>query len=1663
MSEPIFYQGNPNDNVAIVAPIVTPAVVSPSVVVTPSSVSPSISPSNSMPSSVWFQDMGNGNFTTPWNPTGASPDQKMDEWIDSKHSGTSFEDQSWRERSDDRVIAAYETAANPVFGVLGATGQALREASDIAWAGIGESARVVGASAGGYDLKQIESVIAQNNDLAAKIESSLKETSDPVREKFAGQLKTLQDSLDALNKQKDNVTFSKNFEDMTKKYEKSDFVGKEILSDSALMLATMKLPSLGFLGKATKGADLVADVASTGKKLVGVVDSGGDVARVIKEIPTDAPSIFKLADEVIGGSRYADDVLDVANGIKKAVPLMNAEQKAIASEKYLKLLDKFADEGLYFRNADKVKEAQQMIDDLPSLVEDLTHVNGAYTPAGQKLMNDASIIQKALSNKAANVVNFVGDVGANAGARANVGARANAPIMGWGGALNNVASPGAVAQIVNAGGGGAGRGVAFVNAANRAVSTKPYVLARQGLNVVREVVGNTITVGAGGTIAAVAGATTLQDDKIENVYANASKVALNGKSTSNITQEEFEKMQTQHETASKDLKQKWSAFIDPKTNEFQTKALDAKWAALLGSDGKFKGDLKQYNTFMEERKIADNQYATYKKEVDSLNALGATLEGINQKNQVLLKDYLYKDSAGKDQIDVAKMIKNKGEAQATLLLAQTGYKPEIPSDVYAKLDDTAKKYYTEGKGFRMSSLVYSSKTGLEGLKDKTLGYIGRFEEQVRIPWEEKMKQQWKSPLSDVPILGMADPVNLAFGIGEVIDPWAAVAKNYQTMGDKAIWGATPFAGPAIRSWQAVGDLPANATLDQNLGAWGGAAATTIMTALPIVGGPIGSMIRSKTQGWSPTGKLATAVEKAQGVGNALARPVNWINEKIMYPIGDSVAPFSNFLEKRLTQIKVGDLGERGAMWGWWADKAVPSPLNPIKTVRVDLEGGGQQKVFQGVTLGKFRAGFTESAPEFVINPVTGKRVIDPVTGQPSLTATKKKFVLGSNSDDLFLPEGAKGRPLPGAERMNDPVDAYMINKEVIKRDLADAIAEKYGYHVDSISGKPEAHPITDDWMTETMPTPATRAEALKLLSQRRIAEGWAPRTKIEDTLFDDKALKRVMSEGGVKAVNAIKESMDAASKARFRDTDSFKAKDRNIEIPKMTTMDPDVAKEILKIARRSGKLDLLYGSSTIDGQIAAAMKNYRTKGDFDFSLNMTSTETKKLMSQFQDVLEAKYGVGKIRVNPSGEFTLQRKMPDVRNADGTTTAGEWKNVIDSHPAGRYSYDVTVEMAYGRKFSQNPTLAKMRGEDTTRPDGTVLKGEKIGQIPIMRLSETGARKMGSGMGGYAAASQYSLSPSLPPVVVLPALAATPPGGRGVSGDNIADGEFYEVQTPMLNAPSPARVMRTTITPELDVPEVAVARVSPPRSVVNTGRSVAEVVEGEQVPSRAVANTGRSLVESPSSNRAVENVPSRSVAKTSKPPSPSPSPSPSSWRSPPYPSYSPSPSPYSPSPSPYSPSPYSPSPYSPYSPSPYSPSIIPPPIVPIPPVLPGAGGGGGGGTDRGGGPGPALNPIYDLTNPVSLVMPRFSFMGQSLGMITDEDLTEFGVSKSAMSAKRSHDYVNYLSPVSKQVGASVFASGGGNNVWGGAQGFASSVVKSAGNAAGNAVGKIAKRIVG
>jgi hypothetical protein len=104
--------------------------------------------------------------------------------------------------------------------------------------------------------------------------------------------------------------------------------------------------------------------------------------------------------------------------------------------------------------------------------------------------------------------------------------------------------------------------------------------------------------------------------------------------------------------------------------------------------------------------------------------------------------------------------------------------------------------------------------------------------------------------------------------------------------------------------------------------------------------------------------------------------------------------------------------------------------------------------------------------------------------------------------------------------------------------------------------------------------------------------------------------------------------------------------------------------------------------------------------------------------------------------------------------------------------------------------------------------------------------------------------------------------------------------------------------------------------------------------------------------------------------------------------------------------------------------------------------------------------LNPIYDVTDPVSLVMPRFTFMGQSIGMIGDEDLTEFGVSKAALAAKRSHDYMTYLSPVKKKVGASVFASRDlGSAVGSGLD----KAAQSAASGIGKVAGKIAKKVVG
>jgi tetratricopeptide (TPR) repeat protein len=219
-----------------------------------------------------------------------------------------------------------------------------------------------------------------------------------------------------------------------------------------------------------------------------------------------------------------------------------------------------------------------------------------------------------------------------------------------------------------------------------------------------------------------------------------------------------------------------------------------------------------------------------------------------------------------------------------------------------------------------------------------------------------------------------------------------------------------------------------------------------------------------------------------------------------------------------------------------------------------------------------------------------------------------------------------------------------------------------------------------------------------------IQSGYKPSTKIETTVMGTrKALKKM----GVMEEDIIKVESTLNTRAMFAGKSSPYFTKQVAPEPIKSLSQEGVA-EVFKASNNPKIVERVYGSYTMKNQLAPELRTWREPGDIDIQTTMPQAETEVFAKSLVQRLKKTEGANNVKISENTPTLIETK-----DAEG------WHHAVDIH-----SRDVNP-LASEPSEKLGTTGTYSFGMQVAEP-AAKIKVPGIGEIRIMRLSETGKRK-------------------------------------------------------------------------------------------------------------------------------------------------------------------------------------------------------------------------------------------------------------------------------------------------------------------------------------------------
>ncbi len=235
--------------------------------------------------------------------------------------------------------------------------------------------------------------------------------------------------------------------------------------------------------------------------------------------------------------------------------------------------------------------------------------------------------------------------------------------------------------------------------------------------------------------------------------------------------------------------------------------------------------------------------------------------------------------------------------------------------------------------------------------------------------------------------------------------------------------------------------------------------------------------------------------------------------------------------------------------------------------------------------------------------------------------------------------------------------------------------------------------------------PTVALKGVKLPEFAKLAKEYKPETKIETSLLGTReALKKM----GAAEADIIKVEETLSTRAMFAGKKSPHLS-KTMEVEPIKALSQDGVAAVFKafVTAGKGKMERLYGSYTIKPQVERILRKWRGVGDIDIQTNMSQVEAEAFTKRLVDALKKTEGAKNVRVSKKHPTLIE-----TRDATG------WHHAVDIHTlelsptaSEASKLGTTGEFSFGMRVGE-PVLK--------------IKSPGIGELRIMRLSETGKRK-------------------------------------------------------------------------------------------------------------------------------------------------------------------------------------------------------------------------------------------------------------------------------------------------------------------------------------------------
>jgi len=235
--------------------------------------------------------------------------------------------------------------------------------------------------------------------------------------------------------------------------------------------------------------------------------------------------------------------------------------------------------------------------------------------------------------------------------------------------------------------------------------------------------------------------------------------------------------------------------------------------------------------------------------------------------------------------------------------------------------------------------------------------------------------------------------------------------------------------------------------------------------------------------------------------------------------------------------------------------------------------------------------------------------------------------------------------------------------------------------------------------------PTVGIKGVKLPKFTELAKEYKPETKIETSLL---GTRKALEKMGAKEADIIRVEETLGTRKMFAGKKSpYLSKTMEVEPIKALSQRGVAAVFKAFVTAGKGKMERLYGSYTIKPQVERILRKWRGVGDIDIQTNMSQVEAEAFTKQLANALKKTEGSKNVRVSSKHPTLIE-----TRDATG------WHHAVDIHTleisptaSEASKLGTTGEFSFGMRVGE-PVLK--------------IKAPGIGELRIMRLSETGKRK-------------------------------------------------------------------------------------------------------------------------------------------------------------------------------------------------------------------------------------------------------------------------------------------------------------------------------------------------